>query len=142
MTLLAAVLMLAGSSLSLVAALGLIRLPDVFGRMHAATKPAVLGLLLLLGGAGVALGQGSATVRLVLAGALQLVTAPVAMHVVGRAVQRRLAVGGGVAVGGAVAGSEGDDIGVPAVEDPAVHATGAPAATEATGVARVEDDLA
>lgn len=86
--LLAAVLILMGALLSLVAAAGLFRLPEVYGRMHAATKPAVLGLVLLLIGAAVELGDWSATARLVLAGTLQLVTAPVAMHVVGRAVGR------------------------------------------------------
>lgn len=84
--LLAAVLILAGSGLAVIAAAGLFRLPDVFGRMHAATKPAVLGLVLLLLGTAVALSDWSATARLLLAAGLQLVTAPVAMHAVGRAV--------------------------------------------------------
>jgi multicomponent Na+:H+ antiporter subunit G len=87
-TLLAAGLILLGSLLALVAAVGLFRLPEVYGRMHAATKPAVLGLILLLVGAAVQLSDWSATARLLLAAALQLVTAPVAMHVVGRAVGR------------------------------------------------------
>ncbi len=84
----AAGLILLGSLLALVAAVGLFRLPEVFGRMHAATKPAVLGLLLLLGGVALELDEWSATARIVLAGGLQLFTAPVAMHVVGRAVGR------------------------------------------------------
>ena len=86
--LVAAVLILLGAVLSLIAALGLFRLPEVFGRMHAATKPAVLGLLLLMIGTAVELGDWSATARLMLAASLQLFTAPVAMHVVGRAVGR------------------------------------------------------
>jgi multicomponent Na+:H+ antiporter subunit G len=84
----AAILLLIGSLLTVVAALGLIRLPDVFGRMHAATKPAVLGLLCVLAGAGLVLADPSSGARLALAAALQLITAPVAMHTVGRAVQR------------------------------------------------------
>ena len=39
----------AGSLLCLSAAIGINRLPDFFSRMHAATKPQVLGLLLVLG---------------------------------------------------------------------------------------------
>lgn len=84
----AAVVILLGSILAVVAALGLFRLPDTFGRMHAATKPAVLGLVLMLVGTAVILGDWSATTRLLLAAGLQLFTAPVAMHVVGRAVVR------------------------------------------------------
>ena len=42
------VLLLVGCLMSLTAGLGLIRLPDVLSRMHAATKPQVLGLLCML----------------------------------------------------------------------------------------------
>ncbi|WP_370325983.1 monovalent cation/H(+) antiporter subunit G [Euzebya sp.] len=88
MMVLAALLILTGSCLALLAAAGLFRLPEVYGRMHAATKPAVLGLVLMLVGAAIELGDASATVRLLLAAALQMFTAPVAMHAVGRAVGR------------------------------------------------------
>jgi multicomponent Na+:H+ antiporter subunit G len=81
-------LILVGALLSLIAAVGLFRLPDVFGRMHAATKPAVLGLILLLVGVAVLLSDLGSTTRLLVAAGMQLVTAPVAMHVVGRAVER------------------------------------------------------
>jgi multicomponent Na+:H+ antiporter subunit G len=90
--LLAAALILLGSALALIAAVGLFRLPEVYGRMHAATKPAVLGLVLLLAGTAVQLADWSASARLLLAAGLQLVTAPVAMHVVGRAVGRVVGV--------------------------------------------------
>ncbi len=43
-------LLLLGSALALVAAIGLVRFPDVLTRMHAATKPQTLGLLLVLAG--------------------------------------------------------------------------------------------
>lgn len=84
--LVASAMILTGAVLALIAAVGLFRLPDVFGRMHAATKPAVLGIILMLLGAALVLGEWSAGVRLLLAASLQLFTAPVAMHVVGRAV--------------------------------------------------------
>jgi multicomponent Na+:H+ antiporter subunit G len=48
---LAAALTLAGAALALVAGVGMVRFPDVFARMHAATKPATLGLLLIVLGA-------------------------------------------------------------------------------------------
>ena len=39
-----------GSLMSLAAAIGLLRFPDLLSRMHAGTKPQVFGLLLLLDG--------------------------------------------------------------------------------------------
>ena len=44
----AATLILGGSVLALTAAIGVVRFPDTLSRMHAATKPQVLGLLLVL----------------------------------------------------------------------------------------------
>ncbi|NTW41292.1 MAG: Na+/H+ antiporter subunit G, partial [Cellulomonadaceae bacterium] len=45
---LAAVCLLGGSFLAFAAGLGLLRFPDVVARIHAATKPQVLGLVLVL----------------------------------------------------------------------------------------------
>ncbi len=84
----AAALILAGVGLSLLAGIGLQRFPDVFARMHAATKPATLGMILVLAGAGLRVGDRGDVAKLVLAAALQFVTAPVAMHMVGRAAYR------------------------------------------------------
>lgn len=71
------VLMLAGSLLVGVAALGLVRLPDIYSRINAGTKAAALGLVLvLLGGVVLAPTAGSVLV-LVVAIALQLFTVPI-----------------------------------------------------------------
>ena len=67
------------------AGIGLVRLPDVFSRMHAATKPSTLGLLLVCLGAALVLDDGADRAKLLLVGAFQLLTAPVAAHMVGRA---------------------------------------------------------
>lgn len=80
-----AVLLLAGVSLTLVAGIGLVRLPDVFSRMHAATKPATLGLLLVCVGAALVMDDGGDRAKLLLVAAFQFITAPVAAHMVGRA---------------------------------------------------------
>ena len=80
-----AVLLLAGVSLTLVAGIGLVRLPDVFSRMHAATKPATLGLLLICVGAALRMEHAEDAVKLLLVAAFQFLTAPVAAHVIGRA---------------------------------------------------------
>ena len=50
-----AVLVLGGSTLALTAAIGVVRFPDTLTRMHAATKPQTLGLLLVLAGAAIRL---------------------------------------------------------------------------------------
>jgi len=84
----AAVLLLLGSALALLSGIGIVRLPDVFARMHAATKPATLGLMLVC--IGVALVDTSLADigKLVLVIVLQFLTAPVGAHMVGRASYR------------------------------------------------------
>ena len=85
---LAAVLVLAGSVLALTAAIGVVRFPDTLSRMHAATKPQVLGLLLVLLGAGLRL-RGHADVgMLILAWFFTLITAPVVANRVGQLAYR------------------------------------------------------
>jgi multicomponent Na+:H+ antiporter subunit G len=75
-----AALVLGGSALALTAAIGVVRFPDTLSRMHAATKPQVLGLLLVLGGAAIRL-RGNADVgMIILAGMFTLITAPVVAH--------------------------------------------------------------
>ncbi len=83
-----AVLLLSGVALAVIAGLGLVRLPDVFSRMHAATKPATLGLLCVVLGAALQMEDGSDAVKLLLVGAFQFITAPVAAHMIGRAAYR------------------------------------------------------
>ncbi len=81
-------LLLSGVALALVAALGLLRFPDIFSRMHAATKPATLGLLLITVGAALQVDSGGDRVKLLLVAAFQFLTAPVAAHMIGRAAYR------------------------------------------------------
>jgi multicomponent Na+:H+ antiporter subunit G len=82
------VLLLGGVLLALVAAVGLVRLPDVLSRMHAATKPATLGLLLITVGAALRMQDPGDAVKLLLVAAFQFLTAPVAAHIIGRAAYR------------------------------------------------------
>lgn len=86
---LAAACLLLGSLLCLTAGLGLVRFPDVLSRMHAGTKPQVLGVLLVMTGAAIRLQGWSATWMLLLVGAFQLLTAPVSAHMVSRIAYRR-----------------------------------------------------
>ena len=79
---------LLGALLALVAALGVLRLPDLLTRMHAATKPQSLGLLLVLTGLGFRLREPGVIGIRVLVALCQLLTAPVANHMLGRAALR------------------------------------------------------
>jgi multicomponent Na+:H+ antiporter subunit G len=81
----AAVCFVCGALLALIAAIGVLRLPDLLSRMHAATKPQVLGLILVLAGLGFRLREVEAIGLLALVALFQLTTSPVANHMVGRA---------------------------------------------------------
>ena len=83
-----AVLLLGGGFLALVAGLGVLRFPDVFARMHAATKPATLGLLLVVIGAAIEVDEIRDVTMLVLIVVVQFLTAPVGAHMVSRAAYR------------------------------------------------------
>lgn len=85
---LSAICLLLGASLSLAAGIGVLRFPDVLSRQHAASKPQVLGLLLILVGVGLRLRTGLDITTLFLVAVFQLTTAPVAAHMVGRAAYR------------------------------------------------------
>lgn len=86
------VLILAGALLCLSAAVGLLHFRDVPSRLHAATKPQVLGLLLICGA--IALSQrsiGGILLGLVLVAPIvlmQFATAPLSAHIVGRQAYR------------------------------------------------------
>lgn len=82
------ILLLAGALLTVIAAIGLLRFPDLLTRMHSATKPQVLGLLLVVAGLALRLRDPSATAILLLVAIFQMVTAPVASHMAGRAAYR------------------------------------------------------
>ncbi|SDT63105.1 multisubunit sodium/proton antiporter, MrpG subunit [Pseudarthrobacter equi] len=80
-----AVFMVVGAIMSLGAAIGLLRFPDLLSRMHAATKPQVLGLFLLLASIGLQMRTWWVWPVLVVAWIFQLLTVPVSAHMVGRA---------------------------------------------------------
>lgn len=82
---LTAALLLGGALMSLAAAVGLLRFPDLLSRMHAATKPQVLGLLFFLLAIAVQHRTWSIVPVLILCWIFQLLTSPVSAHMVGRA---------------------------------------------------------
>ena len=79
---------LLGAFLCFAAAVGLVRFPDVLSRMHAATKPQTLGLILVAFGVELSLRSWAAFGTVLLIATFQLITAPVAAHLVGRTVYR------------------------------------------------------
>ncbi|MEV0947947.1 monovalent cation/H(+) antiporter subunit G [Rhodococcus sp. NPDC049939] len=84
MHVIAATLMLCGSLFSLTAAIAIVRFPDTLRRMHAATKPQVVGLIMVLVGTVIQLRGNVDIWMLILACIFILVTAPVIAHRVGR----------------------------------------------------------
>ena len=83
-----AVLVLGGSALALTAAIGVVRFPDTLSRMHAATKPQVLGLLLVLVGAAIRLRGHPDVGMIILTGIFTVITAPVVAQRVGQLAYR------------------------------------------------------
>lgn len=84
----AGALLISGSLLATIAAIGIVRFPDVLSRMHAATKPQTVGLLLILGGLALRLQDLTDITIIGLIAVFQLLTAPVSAHMVGRAAFR------------------------------------------------------
>ena len=86
----AVLLMLFGSIISVISALGMIRLPDVYTRSHAATKSSTLSVLCCLLGAFIYFWShdGFVSIRLILGIIFIFITAPVAGHLVCRAAYR------------------------------------------------------
>lgn len=78
----------AGAVFCLAAALGLVRFPDPLTRMHAATKPSVFGLLLVLLGVTLTLRDAKVFTLLTFAVLMQVMTAPVSGHLVSRTAHR------------------------------------------------------
>jgi multicomponent Na+:H+ antiporter subunit G len=82
---LAAILTVSGVAFVLLASLGLWRFDDVFSRIHAATKATTLGVLLVVAAAALRVENGGDVLKLALAALLQLISAPVSGHMLGRA---------------------------------------------------------
>jgi multicomponent Na+:H+ antiporter subunit G len=82
------ILILIGAVISLTAAIGVVRFRDTLSRMHPATKPQVVGLLFVLGGAIIVLRSSIDIWMMVLSGMFMVLTAPVIAHRVGRIAYR------------------------------------------------------
>jgi multicomponent Na+:H+ antiporter subunit G len=84
-TLLVAAMMIIGSAFSVIAALGLIRLPDVYTRMHAASKAGTLGSGVMLIALGIYSGDVGTLTRSLAGLIFFLLTAPISAHLLAKA---------------------------------------------------------
>lgn len=78
------IIALAGAVLTLLAAVGVVRFPDVLSRMHALTKASTLGFVLVAVGAAINLPTANDTTSALLAAGLQILTLPVAANLISR----------------------------------------------------------
>ena len=84
----AAVFLLVGLAFLLLAAFGIIRLPDVYLRLHAATKGTTLGLTGMLLAVGFHLPQGAVFAKIAVTLAFAFVAMPVGSHLLAKAAMR------------------------------------------------------
>lgn len=85
MEILSIILIVIGTFFFFVGALGLIRLPDFYTRMHAAGKSDTLGILLILVGLACYNGFNLASLKIVLIALFIFLTSPTATHSIARA---------------------------------------------------------
>ncbi|MFC1539104.1 monovalent cation/H(+) antiporter subunit G [Candidatus Latescibacterota bacterium] len=82
------VLLFIGVLFDLFGCIGLVRLPDVYNRLQAATKCVTLGTCMILIGLVFIMGIGSAGIKALLCAAFILLTSPVAAHALARAAHK------------------------------------------------------
>jgi multicomponent K+:H+ antiporter subunit G len=91
MTALAHALVLAGACVAFIGALGLLRMPTFFERVHPPTMGTTLGTVLILGGSMVLFGalEGRIAMHEILIGAFMTFSTPVTYMLLGRAALQR-----------------------------------------------------
>lgn len=86
--LIAAILLVSGGAFCLIAGVGVIRLPDIYMRMHAATKAGTLGLALICVAVMVKAEHWQNVAEALFVFLFMIATAPVGAHLIGRAAFR------------------------------------------------------
>ncbi|MEZ5216094.1 MAG: monovalent cation/H(+) antiporter subunit G [Ilumatobacteraceae bacterium] len=77
-----------GAMFAVSATLGVFRLRDAYGRMHAASKPATLSAVCFLGAAALRADDPAVSTKLIVALVLQLVVGPIGAHLLGIAARQ------------------------------------------------------
>ncbi|NDW03766.1 monovalent cation/H(+) antiporter subunit G [Jiella pacifica] len=83
-TILAGALVVAGAGFAAIAALGLLRLPDIYTRMHAASKAGSVGSGMMLLALALVSDSGPETLRAFAAISFVLLTAPLSAHLLAK----------------------------------------------------------
>lgn len=78
------VILLIGIAFNIFGCIGLVRLPDVYNRLQAATKCVTLGTCLVLGGCMILAGSAAVTAKCLLCMIFILITSPTAAHALAR----------------------------------------------------------
>lgn len=84
----AAFLLIFGSLFMLVAAIGVVKLSDVYMRMHAITKAASLGAILMLAAVSLIYAQWIVWVEALMVVVFIIITAPIASHMIAKAAHK------------------------------------------------------
>lgn len=84
----AAVATVIGAGFSLLAAVGLVRFPDLYTRMHASAKAGVVGVGFILLSLAIVSGEIAVILRAVLAILFLILTTPISAHLLARAAYR------------------------------------------------------
>lgn len=79
------ILLLLGGGFVLIGGIGVMRLPDLYSRMHAASLTDTLGMLLILGGIMLQAGLTLATIKLAAIALFLLLTGPTATYALANA---------------------------------------------------------
>ena len=82
------ILLWAGVFFMLVTAVGILRLPDFYSRLHAASKTETLGTVLVMVGLGLHEGISLVLVKLMMASIFILLASPTSAHLLARAAAR------------------------------------------------------
>lgn len=75
-----------GMGFSLLAGVGILRMPDVYTRMHASTKAGTLGISCIIVAVGVHFGDAVTALQAGLVIAFLFLTAPIASHLIARSI--------------------------------------------------------
>ncbi|MGK9146651.1 monovalent cation/H(+) antiporter subunit G [Plantibacter flavus] len=99
-------LVLVGAVMCFAAGIGLLRFPDVLSRLHAATKPQILGLIAIVADVAVSSPTvGTITLAIAII-VFQSLTAPISAHMVARAAYRSGNFDGAVLIRDELAGRD------------------------------------
>ncbi len=83
------VLLITGTAFALLASVAVVRMPDLYTRMHGATKSATLGVGCTILAAAVQVADMETTTVAILVIGFIFLTTPVAAHMIGRAAHRQ-----------------------------------------------------